>query len=158
MLVQSRQNFDKIAGAVAVIKLTLQYFIPSIFACARTTRQRKKIRSVANATCRAALDCTGANFLHGDSRENGAKGVYFFFIDIPMRFYSDIAPRQSGTTRRDYHIDLRICAPSAQLSRDFGPLIGQDFAVSQNVARSLDPPDQYIARPILGQRPAVTYR
>jgi hypothetical protein len=56
MLIETRHNFNEIAGFMSYIQLLDEYFIPSIFAGAWAARQCKHIGAIGHAARGAALN------------------------------------------------------------------------------------------------------
>ena len=75
MFIKSGQNFDKVAGAMTIIELSGQNFVPRVLARTRTARQRKQICAIAHSARRAALHSTRADLLHRHDGEHGAKSI-----------------------------------------------------------------------------------
>ncbi|PAV75003.1 hypothetical protein WR25_20547 [Diploscapter pachys] len=71
------------------------------------------------------------------------------------RLRRHVASRHARAARRDDAIDRGIVDPPLQLRDDALDVVAQDDAIGEAMPRALQPRDERIARPILGEAPRV---
>jgi hypothetical protein len=126
MLLQPGHQFDKVAGAKAVVELVHENALPGVAAGAGRARQGEEIGAAGDPGRRPALDRRCPDLVVAEPSEQLAKTGNLLLVDAVEGLGRDIAPGDAGDAGGDHDIDLGIGDPRPELRDDLILLVANN--------------------------------